>query len=1296
MAVGAVFQARAIAYVYVHILAESRLSWFEDRDDTPLAVSAETGGAGDDIRLEIRAGLPNPEVQAKHGLSAGHEFDTEIRSAASRAGGAATPLRILVDHCSSQKLRRTLADGLTRLQSGRTEPLPAELEQLRRELGEGHWIWSQLGIVQCDVDRDSDDGVLRAISKLEWLLRDSTKANDAWTKLYEDATELSARQGRRDRPALIAVLQTARIEVRPVGANAPRHDALDQSRALMQQRYFTPALKRLTDLEQQLQRATDVEPKVWYRLHAQRATARFHTFDPVGAIDSGRRALESQPDGVEALRILTLASIDADQPQKAMRYATQAVEAHPENENAWIAMAEASHALRNAPPQPPAAVASSRAYRLAQCGLAVMDGAWARVEELTAELLSEGPREPELLLWRAQGLHNNAEQGAVDGDVRRRDAVRVLTELIDAVDDPANDITRMALVTRAMSHTALGDDAEADADMTTALERYPDAPDVLRVAAIRRGQQGNASAVLKVLQHPVVDRDPGLLVLRAQALVGSDRDAARRDLDRGLGLVAPAKRDGDFRVRAAMVALDLTDTALARELLDGLEVDASSGQLLIARGLLAVADGRYGDAEAEFESAVAMKPALRVELMASLAFAIIKAGDRDRGIGILNELGDALPDEVRGRYVRLLFEQGDFQRAASVIGRGLQAQPPPAWALATAASLAQRRADPESASRYFAALDARGDLAVDGRIQLTLCLVQLGRADEARAQLETLRTANHPSGVQLMQIAELLSMTDATGQGIEFAYRAARMLPRDPDVQRAFSGMAIIGGRNWPAPTEVGPNTHVVLRNDRGVRRTYTILTDPPIDRERNELTMEAAAQDGLLGLKPGSVQVDNLGRGYLEERWVVERITPAAIAAGHEIAEHFHERFRDQPFYVRAFQFSEGAITEFLPFIQSMEEQRKHVTNVLQTYHEQAVPLGVMAKWLSASVADLVEAFGGDPLLGEFYVEWVDPAGQQAARTAAKAATNLLLTRSALATAQELKLLDLLVDTYMLVAPTSLLLELRTEVNTADREAAEGRERLVPEMGVGFALRKVEPGDTTLTTRRDALHALLSWTETHVRLDPRPADTVGTPGSEKEELRENFGASSFDTLGLPPQAGTVLYADDLGLRRFAPADATCSTVTLLDALVERGVLGGQERDEYDLEMVLRRVVTIRPRPELLLLALRRATLTPAQLELVFDLLAAPLLTLAEAASIGAAVIRGAREGIFQRYGTREVTRLILLSMRKGFKGPQAPIALRRATESKLQFLPNDLAEMQAVCAEATAHAADIAGSRAT
>src|SRR5207244_6546581 len=139
--------------------------------------------------------------------------------------------------------------------------------------------------------------------------------------------------------------------------------------------------------------------------------------------------------------------------------------------------------------------------------------------------------------------------------------------------------------------------------------------------------------------------------------------------------------------------------------------------------------------------------------------------------------------------------------------------------------------------------------------------------------------------------------------GVPRVYRAARPMPNEPKVERAFSRLGVTAGRNWPIPSAVAADTHVILRNAAGKTRSFTSLSDRPVEAQRGEMSVDQARERGLVGMKLGDEQIDNPGRGYLEERWSVVRISPAAVAAAHDVLEHFPERFPGEPFYVRAFQ---------------------------------------------------------------------------------------------------------------------------------------------------------------------------------------------------------------------------------------------------------------------------------------------------------------------------------------------------------------------------------------------------------
>src|SRR5690242_6538357 len=76
---GFVLQSRAIAYVGTHILSRRPLAWTRHaKADVPSAAAAETGSAGDDMRVELSDSGRVYDCQIKRGLAADNRLDETI------------------------------------------------------------------------------------------------------------------------------------------------------------------------------------------------------------------------------------------------------------------------------------------------------------------------------------------------------------------------------------------------------------------------------------------------------------------------------------------------------------------------------------------------------------------------------------------------------------------------------------------------------------------------------------------------------------------------------------------------------------------------------------------------------------------------------------------------------------------------------------------------------------------------------------------------------------------------------------------------------------------------------------------------------------------------------------------------------------------------------------------------------------------------------------------------------------------------------------------------------------------
>lgn len=1287
---GTTHQARVIAFVGAHVLAESRLGWLDPLDDTPLAVSAETGGTGDDLRIETRAGGPILEAQAKHSLTAGAALAKAVSDLISRvkASDPLGPVALVVGQTSSLAVRRRIAVDLDHIRAGRTDGLSQETLDLQSTLAEAQAFLTRLRIVQCDVDRTDDSGTKIAIDKLERVLVDPKRATEAWKILAEDGAEISARPSRRDAAYLTALLKGAGIEVKPLGENAKWHQRLDFSGRLLERRHWDAALKQLDDLERELVGAS-AEPRVWYRLFAQRAAALLYSGRSAQAEGAARRALESMPDGIHALALLTRITLMLERVDEARTVANRAITAHRDEPAAWNARAEVAAAAHEPAPDAPLVVASSRAYRLGECERALQANDWSRVTEVSGVLLAEGGREPELLLMRAMAMHNTAEQGAPDAAARYRDAVRLTSELIEDVTDLGNELTRKALVVRAMARARLDELGEAEKDLVLAAEHHPKDLEVIKLLAVTRILRDDRPGALRALQHPAAYADPLLGAMRAEvhSLLG-EKQKAMQEFVSARELAMKNNTGQEVRTRLALAALQVGDGDAARQLLEGSQ-ETKDGLLYMVKGRSAIAERRFDDAEREYRAAIALNPGMRADVLTAFAGELLSAGEPARAVRIFDELGDTLPAEAVERHARALFSSNDLVRAQVVVDRALAQTPVPGWALDLGARMALRRDDPATAAKHLAGLEERGELATDGKLRLVLCLLQSGQPEQATTYLEELARQQDLSPLQEVETAELFRMIGRTAEALPIAYRAARRERGNKDIQRSFASTYLAGvtsGLKLAVPTAVEAGTHVVLRSADGRTREYSILGDQPIDLARNELSVDEARKRGLLGLAVGGRQVEHAGQGAIEQAWEVASIVPAVVYAAYDALNRYHERFGDTQFFVRQYQFSEGTIGEFTPFIQQMEQRRQHIADALATYREQIPPLGVMAKLLGVPISVIVESFSLAEQPGQLFVEWVDGPGQARSREAAETATKIVLTRSALHTAQVLGLLDVLAATYELLTPSALERELRVELEDAEKEVASGRSYMLPAAVVGFTLDDLPPNHPALVARRDALRAALDFVLTKTQTEGRPLSTVSPEGSPAEKAREFVGHSSHDAVMLAQQVGATMYADDLGLRRFCSAPSF-SSIALLYGFTARGVMAPSERDSHLRTLMLRRYSTMPPTPDLLVSAL---TQPQNVLEAGVNLLAEPAVSLAAAAELGAELLRRSVSAALVVRAPGDLTRMLLTAMSRSWPATHCAVALHRAAQRRMALLPNDLEEVRKVCAETFARATEL------
>ncbi|WP_037491473.1 MULTISPECIES: NACHT domain-containing protein [Sphingobium] len=215
------FQAAVTAIAAVHLLDGSPVGWLDElAHDAPLAIWAESGGPGDDVRLELAAATV--EVQAKSGLRADDKLWDALLDLARGLNARQIAFGVLaVSPDSSQTVRHKLERDLRLIGSGRTDRLfdighkwIAKLEAEGFDL-----VTISRGLrIQTVAATDGNVDAVRAAKAVLGRHCGSAAADRAWYALLEGAHTLIARKGRWDLLAVVRLLMAAGVPLAQDGS----------------------------------------------------------------------------------------------------------------------------------------------------------------------------------------------------------------------------------------------------------------------------------------------------------------------------------------------------------------------------------------------------------------------------------------------------------------------------------------------------------------------------------------------------------------------------------------------------------------------------------------------------------------------------------------------------------------------------------------------------------------------------------------------------------------------------------------------------------------------------------------------------------------------------------------------------------------------------------------------------------------------------------------------------------------------------------------------------------------------
>ncbi|USU07862.1 hypothetical protein NF700_12315 [Sphingomonadaceae bacterium OTU29MARTA1] len=253
------FQAAVTATAGAHMLRGSAIGWLPV-SDVPVAVWAESEGAGDDVRLELATGQ-NAEVQAKKGLNRGKALWTSLEAMVVAVRDGRLDYGVLaVAPDSSGTVREDLAKDLQRLAQGRSDHLTDIGKELHRRLKAIGGDWA--AACRCMTVRvvhalEADGADIRAAKEvLRSVCADDGDADAAWNALYQDAVLRIEHRGRWTVPHLLEVLGRAGIAIRDAQFPASVSKKLADWVASTNRGFTLPTIRRPLPLDALLEMRT--------------------------------------------------------------------------------------------------------------------------------------------------------------------------------------------------------------------------------------------------------------------------------------------------------------------------------------------------------------------------------------------------------------------------------------------------------------------------------------------------------------------------------------------------------------------------------------------------------------------------------------------------------------------------------------------------------------------------------------------------------------------------------------------------------------------------------------------------------------------------------------------------------------------------------------------------------------------------------------------------------------------------------------------------------------------------------
>lgn len=509
------------------------------------------------------------------------------------------------------------------------------------------------------------------------------------------------------------------------------------------------------------------------------------------------------------------------------------------------------------------------------------------------------------------------------------------------------------------------------------------------------------------------------------------------------------------------------------------------------------------------------------------------------------------------KYLIALFNAGSY-REALPLAKTLRADGPAIPVITEIEALIlEYIGDLESARSLRVQLSEIDSKNVSHRVRLALLDIRRGEREQARQPLSEIGFEDiKNNAMALIQVAEARSML-GMGDVLPLAYRARQLAFDDPNIHLAYLNLFLRReerDRSVLEPTEVGLDCTVHLRRN-GETRTFTLLKEDPINRDRGELSLTDSLAAKLLGKRKGDEVV--LKDTPLEQlSYELADVQSKYVFAFQETLSGFTTWFPDHPGLHRV-EFKEGDLSKIKTLL---DARQRRISEVMRLYRKRNITLGVFARLVGSPLsivwAGMVRSPDGIVIASSGAVE--DARRETELLSSAR---DLVVDLTALLTFEYIGLLDRLTAGFQRVFVPQAVLDEINETLSADFFGPRPTMTVWKE-GDQYVRQEITP--EALEQGQKFLQGIRSFIESRAVVAPA-AGLLDFARAKLEELQGILGREAIGAILVARERTLLLFSDDFGLRGVARNDWQVEGVwsqAVLVNLRDRGIVSDEEYRE--------------------------------------------------------------------------------------------------------------------------------------